>query len=874
MPARLGCWVHVLGWVLGLAAISSAAEDRATILDENCYMRRYYRFALSRYSPAILKAEGQKVLGDARLDRTRREVEKAMQQRGLDPAKVDWRDHAYQSTREAYSPVPAAPPPDDWAALDFDDAVWVRGAVRFRAQGRCDHHAQSRPIQRRCGHAPSAGLLPRAVCHRRPEAGRAADAEGGVYGRRARVSQRQGDRRGHLPAGQLGADAPAENYAADDYKKAEPPDRLLGPINIPADRLVAGVNVLAIEIRASDFHPIVLTNAIQANWGGPQRPWPHARLTFFQLEANRAAAAKPADKAVAWVEDINHRVTSDELLPPGEKPGTIRFVGAKNGTYAAQVVVSSSMRLNALTAAPTPLNRDGGGEIPAPTCRQMAGFPAKSWTMRVLGDERGLGVTFPNEADLLRSYDTDQLLVYDRITGSLPSQSVRFCPIWLSLRVPASAAAGHYRGAVSIMNGKTPIAEVPVEADIADWTLPDPKHFQTFVGCEQNPYGIQRQYTLMGDIMLPEYRRLLAASFAQLGRIGNKWLNIPILANTEFGNGGSSLIVWKPVAQGFDFDYSALDRYLDTAIKHCGKPRVVQFVVMQGMPTGDAPARVIVPILDKDRPVAQDFGAHTLLRPAWQAFAKSLYAHMKEKGLEKAMYWGAPLEAEADPKLKEILAEAVPDVYWTAGPHEMMFNGTFAKNDKYYKVITDIRYAGGWPGFRMDTGWKSKTTHLLNPRVGGTIFAMHTTSHPFAYRVLPGRCIAMGRNGFTRLGADEWAGVHYSGMAIPRWLTGMPVLFMLWPAADGVDSGAVRVPAGRHPGGRGASLHRTGHRRRQAPAGPVAARRKTLADDLAETSFFQSNSIIHCLEEYHYRWQERSARLYQLAAEVSAAIGK
>ena len=179
------------------------------------------------------------------------------------------------------------------------------------------------------------------------------------------------------------------------------------------------------------------------------------------------------------------------------------------------------------------------------------------------------------------------------------------------------------------------------------------------------------------------------------------------------------------------------------------------------------------------------------------------------------MYWGHPLEAEAEPQLKDVLAACVPDVYWTASPHEMMYNGTFAKNDRFYRLITTIRYNGGWPAFRTDCGWKSKAIHLLNPRVGGTVFALHATSHPFAYRVLPDRAIAFGRSGFTRVGADEWAGVHYSGMTIPRWLTGMPVLFMLWPGEQGRGvERAVRVPCRRTTGGRSEDLHRTGDRSR------------------------------------------------------------
>ena len=48
--------------------------------------------------------------------------------------------------------------------------------------------------------------------------------------------------------------------------------------------------------------------------------------------------------------------------------------------------------------------------------------------------------------------------------------------------------------------------------------------------------------------------------------------------------------------------------------------------------------------------------------------------------------------------------------------------------------------------------------------------------------------------------------------------------------------------------------------------------RKLLADNLQETMFFQGNSMMRAFEEYHFRWQQRSARLYEAAAQVSKAL--
>jgi hypothetical protein len=238
------------------------------------------------------------------------------------------------------------------------------------------------------------------------------------------------------------------------------------------------------------------------------------------------------------------------------------------------------------------------------------------------------------------------------------------------------------------------------------------------------------------------------------------------------------------------------------------------------------------------------------------------------------MYWGAPLEGEADPQLKTVLAAVAPNVFWTACGHEIMYNANYCLDDRFYKVITDIRYQGGWRNFRDDQGWRSKTIHLENPRVGGTCFALHTTSFPFAYRVLPNHALAMGRTGFSWVGADEWAAIHYEAMESPRWITGTPVLFLLWPGEVGAESSA-RFEALLE------GIQETEARIAIEQAieagcvpGPLAARlKKALADHFDATTYFVANSIIYGMEQYHFGWQARSRRLYQAAAESAKHLG-
>lgn len=865
--------------------------DTAAVLDESGFFRRYYRFGVSRYSPTALTREGETVLGQQGYARLQRDTERAMTAAGLDPRKADWKQHVVHTMFRHFRPVEAPPPADDWTSVDFDDSSWV-GTRGFFQSG------QSAAIAN-----PGLGQFDESVDQRLQQAFYRArfviedPAAAGnltlrlVFTGGARVFLNgQEVLRGGLPKEKIDPETPADDYPFEAYKPAGANlrDRAIGPVRVPADLVRKGVNILAVEVRASLFHPIVLTNPRQQNWGETSRPWPHARLSKLELRGDnagvRSALVRPAGIQV-WVQDMHHRTASDEFLPSGESSGTVRLVGPANATCSAQVIVGTDRNLAGLSASCSELRLVGGAAtIPADAFRVFypAPFPKSEWTMKRLGDERGLDASFPDNKTLAgyaRMTDPGKTSIFDQLSPTPPATvPAGTCqPLWLSLRVPSDAAPGKYGGTVTVRADGVAPAQLPLELEVVGWRLPDSADFQTFAGCEENPYGVARQYGV--KLWSDEHFKLLETSFRELGRVGNDWVNVPVLTQTEFGNRDDSMIRWIRKRDGsLAFDYTVLDRYLDLATKYWGRPRVIQFVVMHGMSSQTnppAPPEVKVYEEATGRTTSLPLDGNRI-SPAekaksWEAFATALYQHMTARGQEKSMYWGYPLEQEADPDLKLLLAKFTPQVYWTTGPHEMMSNAKYAKAEEFYKVVTLIRYWAAWPNFRDDQGWKSKTVHLVNPRPGGTCIAMHTTSFPWPYRALADRALATGRTGFARIGADEWAAVHYDGMNVPRWLTGIPVLFVLWPGPDGAQSSQRFEALVEGVQEAEARIYLEQAVDRGGLPQPLAARvRKTLADHFAQTTFVQGNSIICALERYHYGWQERSAALYRLAAEVAA----
>lgn len=400
--------VHALGWF----ALAQTADPQV-LLNEDSYWRQYYRFDANRVSPSALRAEGPALLGPKGLDKVREDAEAWVRHFGLDPAKADWRDHVLLAQRGAREFIPTpAPIPTDWFHADFDDSAWVRERHPFQG-GRAAQLTQEILGQ----YDESVDLRLQTALYRGrftvedpQRAGRLTVRLTYSGGARVFVNGRE-IARGHLPQGDLAPDACAEDYPAKAYGAGgvNLVRRTLGPVPVPADTLVEGRNVLALEIRASKVHPVVLLNPIQPNWGGPRKPFPHARLFSIQLRSAsppvRSSAARPVGVQV-WVEDMHHRVETGDYLPPGEGPGVVRFVGAKNGRFAAQIVIRSATALTGVKVTPGDLSLEGGAaRLPASAIAvaHMAPYPADEFTMAALGDERGLNATFPDAAALARA---------------------------------------------------------------------------------------------------------------------------------------------------------------------------------------------------------------------------------------------------------------------------------------------------------------------------------------------------------------------------------------------------------------------------------------------------------------------------------------
>ncbi|MGQ9662075.1 MAG: hypothetical protein ACUVWX_07035 [Kiritimatiellia bacterium] len=212
------------------------------------------------------------------------------------------------------------------------------------------------------------------------------------------------------------------------------------------------MNVLGIEIHRSPFHPAALT------WWNNPNDYPYGRISHWVPiglerilftatgEGVEPNLVRPAGSAV-WTADVHERIYLDTYQEPGTSIRPLRFVGVRNGVYAAQLVVSARQQLGPVEVRVSDLTgRDTA------TGKKI---PATSIQIRYLAEGNpGVGLAEAFDAVLDRmpldrkpTTRTNWQLARQRKERGWPEPVPGVIqPIWLSLRIPRDAWPGNYVG--------------------------------------------------------------------------------------------------------------------------------------------------------------------------------------------------------------------------------------------------------------------------------------------------------------------------------------------------------------------------------------------------------------------------------------------
>ena len=105
--------------------------------------------------------------------------------------------------------------------------------------------------------------------------------------------------------------------------------------------------------------------------------------------------------------------------------------------------------------------------------------------------------------------------------------------VWATVKVPKDAKAGLHRGNVTVAAKDEEPVVVPVELTVADWTLPDPQNYKTWVEIIQSPDTLAAEYET--PLWSDRHWELVAQSFKLLSDTGSRIVYVPLIAENQPG---------------------------------------------------------------------------------------------------------------------------------------------------------------------------------------------------------------------------------------------------------------------------------------------------------------------------------------------------
>ena len=736
-----------------LAQENPPAGDETVILDTSGYWRRHYTWK----PPAVQTAAG---------------IQLGKQTTGK------W------INRE----TPA--PPDGWMSPDFDDSGWVRlpgmpfppvypDWVRFKdVNFGFSLNDLSSPY---LAHLAMRGKFEVTDPARVKELTLSLRYRGGVVvylnGKEAA--------RGHMPPGVVRADTFAEGYPAEAFsapeggrlefrkhartcpKRVRLHNRSLRDVRIPAGLLRRGVNVLAISVHRAPCHEVVLKQQ------GPGRTftltWSTCGLSAARLTASAVDGVVPNTVRPKGVQVWNSNVMAVDFDldwgDPCEKPDAISIVGTRNGAFSGKVVLGSDRPIKGLAAKMSDLQSKDGATIAASAVQVRYALPDRSDWLRG-ADRCGFSARYPARAtafDGLAEKAPAEVPVRTSRSGRgtwvAPGQP-KFVfgavqPVWVTVAVPADARPGRYTGTLAVSAGGRNFS-LPVRLRVCGWRLPDTQDFTTFTELIQSPESVALCYNT--PLWSDEHFQKMEKSFKLIGQLGSRSLYLPLICKTNFGN-AESMVRWiRTGEKSYRYDLKPLERYIEIAEKHMGKPKVVCLYVWDMFLEGShrhagatraegVPVTLFDPATGKTEEISLPSYTTPEGKALWTPLLRKVRELLKKHGLEREVMLGMMGDYTPTKKMVEAFAEMAPGLPWILHAH-----GTGESNVRgaalgYKAYVFPVRFPQD-PDERRTTGWRREDLYVQFPR--GPWNQRYLTN----YRLMAEMNIAGQQRGFGRMGGD------------------------------------------------------------------------------------------------------------------------
>ncbi|MCG3179025.1 MAG: hypothetical protein BIFFINMI_01355 [Phycisphaerae bacterium] len=514
--------------------------------------------------------------------------------------------------------------------------------------------------------------------------------------------------------------------------------RRVDEVVIPAALLRKGMNVLAIEGHRTYYNECIFGKGRSAK--GYVINWATVGVVHIGLTATGPGiepnAGRPAGLQ-AWNQETWTRATPEDYGNPCDPLRPIPLVGARNGAFSGQVVVGSRDAIRNLKAVAGELK--GPGVIPASAVQIRFGLN-----------------------------DPDQGPDYDMLSPDAPAEIApakgggAVVPVWVTVRVPADAKAGDYRGVVTVSADGSPAIAVPVALSVAGWTLPDPAKFVSHVGLTESPESVALRYKV--PLWSDAHWKLLDQVFALTAQAGADDLFITALSKTHYGNEYSMIRRVKRPDGTLGVDLSIAEKYLDLAIKHLGKIPVVCIYCWEpytgstyggharassGAPTYTLLDPATGALTEADGPAWGSDQARAFWQPVFDAVREML----AKRDMSGSLMIGVAGDNRPNKDAVEDLKAVAPKAGWVIQSH-------MTGSELYGQPVTYLADVWNSPGppdpaLKHAYGWQDSFLRVSFPRAGS--YTLIRSNSPLAqYRLAMEMTSTAGIHGIGRVGVDFW----------------------------------------------------------------------------------------------------------------------
>ncbi|HUT60091.1 MAG TPA: glycoside hydrolase domain-containing protein [Phycisphaerae bacterium] len=530
--------------------------------------------------------------------------------------------------------------------------------------------------------------------------------------------------------------------------------------------------------------------------------WVKVKTATAMLTVAVTAATLSAEPAAVqlWTSDL---VSDAQAGKSSGKLGPITIVGARGGAFSGRVVVESTAPIKGLRGSAGSFSMEGTRIPPENVRVRYAVCFDGTWSR-----------WRPQGLDILLESPPGEVAPYGRKVQAA---------VWVTVQVPKGAKPGLYKGSLKVQAVGLPAKTVPVELKVADWTVPDNQDFRTWVGMIQSPDSLALEYDV--PLWSDKHWELIAKSFSHMKVVGCRIVFVPILCRTNFGN-AESMVRWIPKGKNrFDYDFTIMEKYLDAAEKHLGKPKLVVFQVWDVYLTSRSLQRS-VPFRDREeakairqslqgkgprvtvvapqtgKPEAEPFYLPPFEDPASMAMWRPLFAELRKRmrgrGLEKTMMLGMIADVEPTKEQTAFLQKASGGLQWAKHAHPGRLLGKPAVGNKLLHKIADLGYEAHvyGVGYQVNPdkgrhyGWRHPELVVRFARNGWP-----NMISDLQVRLLPMFNITGDQRGIGRVGADVWyvikdkrgqrAGAAYHRYPEVLWRNLDIESWMLAPGPDG-----------------------------------------------------------------------------------------